>query len=181
MGGAIMITRSQILWTLLVLMMTIAAIAAYVATKGKASDGIVANGPVDGGFQPGMLVTKDGRAAQAAQERSPRDSAGQFFAAEDEPEHGQHQSILIHNNHSNPNTSAAYVDGLYLGRLDAEQGRAEQVSVGRWAPVQDKELFVMGHQEAYQTETARLRGSGQTVRALLVLNGTDRTHIRVPG
>ena len=54
------------------------------------------------------------------------------------------------------NNNAAYRDGLYLGRLDAEQGRPQQISSGRWAQLHDRESFTAGYRQAY-ADTAALR------------------------
>jgi hypothetical protein len=44
---------------------------------------------------------------------------------------------------------AAFRDGLFLGRLDAEQGRKPQLSAGRWSTDSDRRLFVSGYVQAY--------------------------------
>jgi hypothetical protein len=44
---------------------------------------------------------------------------------------------------------AAFRDGLFLGRLDAEQGRKPQLSTGRWSTDSDRRLFVSGYVQAY--------------------------------
>jgi hypothetical protein len=51
------------------------------------------------------------------------------------------------------NNNAAYRDGLYLGKRDAEQGRSEHISSGRWAQAQDRESFASGYRQAYATTT----------------------------
>lgn len=46
-------------------------------------------------------------------------------------------------------TDAAYRDGLFLGQLDATQGRAAHISVGRWSLAGDRESFLAGYQAGY--------------------------------
>jgi hypothetical protein len=45
--------------------------------------------------------------------------------------------------------SAAFRDGLYLGRLAAEQGGPIRVTSGRWATDGDRALFSAGYQQGY--------------------------------
>jgi len=44
---------------------------------------------------------------------------------------------------------AAFRDGLFLGRLDAKQGRAAHISVGRWGTALDRNSFAAGYQAGY--------------------------------
>jgi hypothetical protein len=46
-------------------------------------------------------------------------------------------------------TEAAFRDGLFLGRLDAEHGRKPHLSTGRWSVEADRRLFVSGYLQAY--------------------------------
>lgn len=46
-------------------------------------------------------------------------------------------------------TNAAYRDGLFLGRLDANQGRTAHVCVGRWGTAADRNSFAAGYQDGY--------------------------------
>jgi hypothetical protein len=52
--------------------------------------------------------------------------------------------------------SAAYCDGLYLGKIDAAQGREAHVAVGRWAQPQDREAFAAAYRRAYLEKIAAL-------------------------
>jgi hypothetical protein len=47
-------------------------------------------------------------------------------------------------------TSAAYRDGLFLARLDAEQGRKPHLMSGRWSSDGDRRLFVAAYLHAYR-------------------------------
>lgn len=40
---------------------------------------------------------------------------------------------------------AAYRDGLFLGRLDAQAGRVHRACVGRWSTGVDREAFALGY------------------------------------
>ena len=44
---------------------------------------------------------------------------------------------------------AAFRDGLYLGGLDAANGRARHVSAGRWGTDADRTLFRSGYEAGY--------------------------------
>jgi hypothetical protein len=46
-------------------------------------------------------------------------------------------------------TDGAYRDGLYLGRLAAQNGGEHHVAVGRWAILQDRSSFSAGYQQGY--------------------------------
>jgi hypothetical protein len=48
-------------------------------------------------------------------------------------------------------TDAAYRDGLFLGRFDANQGRAAHMCVGRWSSEADRDSFVAGYKAGYAT------------------------------
>ena len=62
-------------------------------------------------------------------------------------------------------TNAAYRDGLYLGRLAAEQGSPAHFATGRWARTEDRGDFVAGYQESYNEVLAsRVRETYQTSR-----------------
>jgi hypothetical protein len=46
-------------------------------------------------------------------------------------------------------TDAAFRDGLFLGRQDAEHGRKPHLSTGRWNLEADRRLFVSGYIKAF--------------------------------
>ena len=50
--------------------------------------------------------------------------------------------------------SAAYRDGLYLGKLAAEQGSDSRASTGRWIQAKDRVAFASGYEQAYKTQIA---------------------------
>jgi hypothetical protein len=60
----------------------------------------------------------------------------------------RHRFPVVDGNVSNEN-GAAYRDGLFLGRLDAEGGRKPHLTSGRWSAEVDRRLFVSGYLEAY--------------------------------
>lgn len=47
------------------------------------------------------------------------------------------------------NSNAAFRDGLYLGKLAAEDGAQPHVASGRWATVEDRSSFTAGYQRGY--------------------------------
>jgi hypothetical protein len=58
-------------------------------------------------------------------------------------------------------TEAAFRDGLYEGRLDAEQCRPVHVTSGRWSRQEDRALFSDGYQLAYQRILAARRDENE--------------------
>jgi hypothetical protein len=51
-------------------------------------------------------------------------------------------------------SDGAFRDGLYVGRLSAEGGRALRPPVGRWSGEQDRASFVAGYQRGYNDSLA---------------------------
>jgi hypothetical protein len=49
-----------------------------------------------------------------------------------------------------PATNAAYRDGLYMGKRDADQGRANHAAVGRWSSTQDRAQYQTGYEQGYE-------------------------------
>lgn len=55
----------------------------------------------------------------------------------------------VRNTGVSQHTNAAYRDGLFLGRLDANQGRAAHLCVGRWSTASDRNSFAAGYEAGY--------------------------------
>jgi hypothetical protein len=51
-------------------------------------------------------------------------------------------------------TNAAYRDGLYVGKLAAEQGRDSHIASGRWSQENDRAAFAAGYEQAYKMQLA---------------------------
>jgi len=47
-------------------------------------------------------------------------------------------------------TDAAYRDAIFLGELDARQGRSPKPSVGRWNTEKDRASFKVGYEKGYR-------------------------------
>lgn len=47
-------------------------------------------------------------------------------------------------------TDGAFRDGLFQGRMDAERGRKQHLTSGRWSTQQDRSSFVAGYEQGYQ-------------------------------
>ena len=68
-------------------------------------------------------------------------------------------------------TEAAFRDGLYEGRLDAEQCRPVHVTSGRWSRQEDRALFSDGYRQAYKrVSAARGEGNESAVSANVVVS-----------
>jgi hypothetical protein len=52
-------------------------------------------------------------------------------------------------------SDAAFRDGLFQGRLDAEHGRKQHLASGRWNLDSDRRLFVAGYLQAYRETSGR--------------------------
>jgi hypothetical protein len=60
-----------------------------------------------------------------------------------------HRSYVVAGNATNQ-TNAAFRDGLFLARLDAEHGRKPHLMSGRWSTDADRRLFVAAYLKAYR-------------------------------
>jgi basic membrane lipoprotein Med (substrate-binding protein (PBP1-ABC) superfamily) len=95
--------------------------------------------------QPAYAAT--GRWATAAERKSFADG---YTAAYDEAL--AHMLLQKTSDLSNV-AAAAYRDGLYFGKRDAEQHRPANITSVRWAQSQDEESFVLGYRQAYASAT----------------------------
>lgn len=125
---------------------------------GKNGDGAtVDNGkPTDGAFRDGLYlgnlaaVRHEDRHIAVARWSSASDR--QSFASGYEracTEQLAHDSSAVAQS-----TNAAYRDGLYQGKLDAEQGRPVHVAVGRWSRTDDRNSYNQGYLQAHETIVA---------------------------
>jgi hypothetical protein len=65
--------------------------------------------------------------------------------------HVQRQpNFLSTNENVSHATDGAFRDGLYLGRLAAENGVAPHIVSGRWATEADRASFTAGYQKGYE-------------------------------
>ena len=61
--------------------------------------------------------------------------------------------------HWDVNATAAFRDGLYLGKLTAARGRPFHVASGRWAGAGDRALFAAGYEQGYGESLAHRRST----------------------
>jgi len=52
-------------------------------------------------------------------------------------------------------TNGAFQDGMYLGKLAAENGQPPRLAVGRWSTDQDRASFTAGYERGYIESLAR--------------------------
>jgi len=45
----------------------------------------------------------------------------------------------------------AFRDGLYLGKLAAEQGQPSSTAIGRWSTERDRSMFAEGYRRGYNS------------------------------
>ncbi len=48
-----------------------------------------------------------------------------------------------------PHSSAAFRDGLYVGKIASERGSEPHISVGRWASPEDRTAYAAGYRQGY--------------------------------
>jgi len=60
-----------------------------------------------------------------------------------------HRSDVVAGN-VNKQTDAAFRDGLFLARLDAEHGRKPHLTSGRWSTDADRRSFISAYLQAYR-------------------------------
>ncbi len=51
----------------------------------------------------------------------------------------------------------AFRDGMYLGRLAAQQGQSQRPAVGRWSTDKDRSMFTAGYRRGYTESLAGLQ------------------------
>lgn len=146
--------RRTFLLAVLVAALAIGLVAACPITRGKMRDNSATNGAYRDGFYLGRLAAERGELPHVAFGRWSEDSDRNSFREGYKVAYERTIVTFDQGKEVNPNTSAAYRDGLYLGRRDAEQGREEHVTSGRWAQLEDKALFAAGYRQAYLVETA---------------------------
>jgi len=146
--------RRTFLLAVLLTALAIGLVAAYLSSRGKMPDNTATNGAYRDGLYLGTLAAERGELPHIAFGRWSKGSDHDAFVEGYKVAHERTIVSFDQSKESNPNTSAAYRDGLYLGKRDAEQSRTEHVTSGRWVQPRDKELFTSGYREAYLMETA---------------------------
>lgn len=63
--------------------------------------------------------------------------------------HSNRAEMLVGPNPAMLNSSAAFRDGLYFGRLASQQGGPAHIANGRWAKSVERGLFTAGFQQGY--------------------------------
>ncbi|SRR5216684_6984495 len=74
--------------------------------------------------------------------------------------HNGHPTAPVVEADTGRDASAAFRDGLYLGRLAAEQGSPVRVASGRWATDSDRTLFAAGYRQGYHESLASSAANG---------------------
>ena len=67
------------------------------------------------------------------------------------------QVSSVHETHA---TNAPFRDGLYWGKLDAENGREPHLSVGRWSTSENRASFKSGYEEGYRQAREKKAAKG---------------------
>jgi hypothetical protein len=133
----------------------------------KAGSPGVAPAPMTAAFRDGMYLAKlavqEGRGPQVSPARWAAEPDRQAFTA------GYQRGYAAHGAGSAKveATDGALRDGLYLGAMDARQGKQRHIASGRWATGKDRSSFVYGYIRAYQEVSSPRppRGSGVELAA----------------
>lgn len=67
---------------------------------------------------------------------------------------------------------AAFRDGAYVARLDAQSGRKPHLMSGRWSANGDRAMFIVGYEQSYQ-EAALAEGKSQQADAAEIAGYLD--------
>ncbi len=59
----------------------------------------------------------------------------------------------------NPQMEAAFRDGLFLARFDAQHGREAHIASGRWSSDADRVLFIAGYRQGYHEFSSARSGT----------------------
>jgi len=162
--------KSPTLW--MVLLVAAVTAAAFLQTHAQAaisSDSQATNAAYRDGLYLGKLAAQRGGNPRVASGRWMTGSDRQAFTA------GYEQAYVAIERTRVPAgvyeaTNAAYRDGLYLGKLDAQRRNDQHIAGGRWSTMADRSSFSEGYRQSYaQVSAERLNGAG-TQRALLARN-----------
>jgi hypothetical protein len=128
-----------------------------------------ANSANDAAFRDGAYL---GRLAAEAGE-APRVALGRWGSADDRHsfasgyEEGYAKRLTDMKSQSRA-TDGPYRDGLYQGRLDAQDTRPVHITSGRWSRHEDRSSFSQGYKQAYATVSAMRGHYDQSVREALL-------------
>ena len=160
--------KKQIFLAILFVALVVAGVCAYFAVARPNTPDDTSNAAFRDGTYLGTRDAKGSGAAHVAFARWSRDVDRSAFIRGYNSAYRETSTALDRNKGLMQNASAAYRDGIFLGKLDAEQGRAAHVSTGRWAQARDRESFGWGYRQAYLEETAAL-GVGSQARSQAML------------
>ena len=160
------------LYALAILGCSVTILAAYghIRNTPPANANLVVSTAFEDGIYLGALAAGRGESPHIAIGRWATANDRQLFNAGYMESYKKNLALMVREkSNTQRNGSAAYSDGLYLGRLDAMQERAEHIDSARWAQLQDREFFTQGYLQAYaDTTAARARKIKETVQALSV-------------
>jgi hypothetical protein len=106
------------------------------------------------GLHLGKMAAERGDAAHVATARWANDSDRAQFAAGYEQAFGD--AVAKAHAQSDTTAVAAYRDGLYMGKLDSENGDDPHVAVARWSQPAHRAAFSEGYNQGYKNgESAR--------------------------
>ena len=154
------------LWAAFITIAAIAVATAYTEANKMTLNNRANNGAFRDGVYLGTLAAERGE--------TPHVASGRWSAAADRGSFSDGYTLAyertltgqVGNDAATPKIDAAFRDGLYLGKLDAEQGRAAHVTSGRWARADDRVSFAVGYRRAFD-EVSRANFSTNSEASLV--------------
>jgi hypothetical protein len=115
----------------------------------------------------GKLAARDRRSRHVSASRWASEADRQSFAAG--YERGYLANLVVEPIAvSPPSIDGAFRDGLYLGKLNAQDGDEQHIASGRWSTGKDRASFIDGYQRAYaESSIARMQPTKGTEFATL--------------
>lgn len=159
--------KSPILWiAMAVAGVGAAAIIQAHTPAGAGNRGQATDSAYRDGVYLGELAARQGENPRIASGRWATQANRQSFAAGYEKGYASmaHNSMI---DRAVVATNAAYRDGLYLGKLDAENGNDQHIAGGRWSKMEDRSLFADGYRASYNQVVGERGNTGSEREAML--------------
>jgi hypothetical protein len=157
--------KKQIFSAILLAGLTLLGVFTYLALNGPNTSDDTSNAAFRDGSYEGTQDGKTGNVPHLALARWPTSEDRAAFV------HGYKTAYegtlsAISQDMLPATASAPYTDGLYVGKLDAQQGRDAHPMTGRWWQARDKQLFSAGYRKAYLEQTVILAMRNNTSSVL---------------
>jgi hypothetical protein len=160
--------KRLLLWTAALAIATILTVTGYKQTDNTAGISGATNGAFRDGAYLGKLAADRGEQPHIAFGRWRDILDRKAFVEGYESGYKHNVAGRQGQPEANPNTDAAFRDGLFVAKLDLENGRSARETRGRWVKAEDKASFVAGYRQAFDENAAELQGTKGTSEAVLI-------------